>query len=140
VSVPQFVVERITLGVYHDVWNAWKTQTGQPSNQFTAFWGELLEAYVDSLFLPIFPHSGRFKRLWMDEEIRYDDGSRPSDVLLDCGEVLVLVEVTHSRFTRQSLVAGDGTYAVRASRASVTGWAGLSIPCSTQFCRGPYSG
>jgi len=106
VSLPQFVVERFTVGVYYDLWNAWKAETGQPSNQFTAFWGELLEAYVDSLFLPIFPHSGQFKRLWVDEELLYD-GSRPSDVLLDCGEVLVLVEVTHSRFTRQSLVAGD---------------------------------
>ncbi len=105
-SIPQFLVERFTLGMYHLLWNAWRERTGKPRNQFTAFWGELLERYVDSLFLPLFPHSGTFKRLWLDEELLYD-GSRPSDILLDCGEVLVLVEVTHSGLTRQSLVAGD---------------------------------
>ena len=105
-AIPRLLVERFTLGTYHTLWNAWRERTGQPRNQFTTFWGELLERYVDSLFLPLFPHSGQFRRLWLDEELSYN-GGRPSDVLVDCGEVLVLVEVTHSGFTRQSLVAGD---------------------------------
>jgi hypothetical protein len=44
--------------------------------------------------------------LWLDEELPYD-GSYPSDILIEYGEALVLVEVTHSGFTRQSLVPGD---------------------------------
>jgi hypothetical protein len=109
VSFPQFVVERFTLGTYHLLWNAWKNRTERPRNRFTAFWGDLLEAYVDSLFLPLFPHSGQLKRLWLDEELPYKRaGERhPSDILIDHGEVLVLVEVTHSSFTRESLVAGN---------------------------------
>jgi len=107
VSLPQFVVERFTSGLYHLLWNSRKEQTQQ--GRFKAFWGSLLEAYVDSLFLTLFPHSGPFKRLWLDEELPYNRNgeSYPSDILIDYGEVLVLADVTHSSFTRQSLVAGD---------------------------------
>ena len=107
VSLPQFVVERFTSGLYHLLWNSRKGAAQR--GRFKAFWGELLEAYVDSLFLPVFPHAGQFKRLWLDEELPYNrNGERhPSDVLIDHGEVLVLVEATHSGFTRESLVAGD---------------------------------
>ncbi len=105
-AIPQLLVERFTLGTYHALWNAWREKTGQPRNQFTTFWGEILERYVDSLFLPLFPHSGQFQRLWLDEDLPYN-GGLPSDILIDCGQVLALVEVTHSGFTRQSLVAGD---------------------------------
>ena len=106
-SLPQFVVERFTLGMYHLLFNSRAGPKEQ--GRFKAFWGELLERYVDSLFLPLFPHSGSLKRLWLDKELPYrrNGESDPSDILIDCGEVLVLVEVTHSSFTRQSLVAGD---------------------------------
>ncbi len=105
-AIPRLLVESFTLGTYHALWNAWRERTGQPRNQFTTFWGELLESYVDSLFLPVYPHEGPFKRLWLDQELPYD-GSLPADVLVDCGDVLVLFEVTQSGFTRQALVAGD---------------------------------
>jgi len=107
VSMPQLVAERFTIGVYHTLFNAWRQRTGRPRNRFTTFWGNLLEAYVDSLFEAVYcPSSMLARRLWTDQDLPCT-GVKPADIMLDCGATLALFEVTHSHLTRKALVCGD---------------------------------
>ena len=109
--MPQFVAEWSTLGLYYRLFEAWRAGSGgNPRNRFTTFWGEVIEAYVDSLFEAVYPPTANLaRRLWFDDDVKWAGGASklPPDVMLDCGDTLVLFEVTTSRLTRDSLYMGD---------------------------------
>lgn len=109
-SLPRFVVEAFTVGIYHRLFDHFCTAEKRPDSSFASYWGKLVEAYTGQLLVEAFPvTSGRHRRVWLPET---DD--MPGDVRCDgvvlypsYGRTAIVIESVATHFTLRSLTGLD---------------------------------
>lgn len=106
---PRAIQSWMTEGIYYRLLRSAQTRGQSVSQSFTAFFGAGLEEYALDLTRSAFPGERRVGagRVYGEQRYGRDQNQKTSDVIIDLGTDVVVVEVTGSRLSAAMVVAGD---------------------------------